>query len=101
MAGEARNARRCHERTLQRANTLFPTTGANTQQTMSRPSVAMVRRDTEHVEHLSVHWRHLAVRFHEIQALSPCSGDVEAWAATKHRSRRRLWQVDLSPGLEI
>jgi len=38
----------------------------------------MIRKDTEHMDELSVHWRHLAVRFHEIQALAPCSGDVEA-----------------------
>ena len=49
----------------------------NTIKIMSR-SIEMVRKDTEHMEELSVHWRHLAVRFHEIQALAPCSGDVEA-----------------------
>ena len=48
---------------------------------MDQSRVRAERENVEYVETLGVHWRNLSVHFKDVQALAPCSGDVEAGQA--------------------
>ena len=48
---------------------------------MDQSRVRAEKENVEYVETLGVHWRNLSVHFKDVQALAPCSGDVEAGQA--------------------
>ena len=48
---------------------------------MDQSRVRAERENVEYVETLGVHWHNLSVHFKDVQALAPCSGDVEAGQA--------------------
>ena len=48
---------------------------------MDQSRVRAERENVEYVETLGVHWRNLSVHFKDVQALAPCSGDIEAGQA--------------------
>ncbi|CAH0380378.1 unnamed protein product [Pelagomonas calceolata] len=48
---------------------------------MDQSRIRAEKENVEYVETLGVHWRNLSVHFKDVQALAPCSGDVEAGQA--------------------
>jgi len=55
--------------------------GQQKPQMMDQSRIRAEKENVEYVETLGVHWRNLSVHFKDVQALAPCSGDVEAGQA--------------------